>query len=92
MQQISYLDVENLFKTDPKGILNRKAIHKWQYPISAKADPSLCKTCKADFDVKSSPVAQEMFNIIGKIYGQLEPGNNQQCIISLLHTSFLFFR
>lgn len=75
MQQISYDDVEKLFKTDPKGISNRKVIHKWEYPISANADQLMvCEKCKSDLEIRTSPIEQEMFNVIGKIHGQVEPG------------------
>lgn len=74
MQQISYEDVEKLFRADPKGISNRKIMHKWEYPISAKADLSACEKCKTDLEVRSLPAEQEMCNVIGKINGQLEPG------------------
>lgn len=74
VQQISYEDVEKLFRVDPKGISNRKIIHKWDYPISAKVDLNVCERCKADLEVKNAPVEQEMCNVIGRIHGLLEPG------------------
>lgn len=84
MQQISYEDVEKLFKTDPKGISNRKIIHKWNYPISAQVNMSACPKCKAELELRCSPKEQEMFNVIGKIHGQLEPGNLKFLLEGLL--------
>lgn len=57
-------------------------MHKWEYPISAKADSSTCEKCKAHLKVKSLPSEQEMFNVIGRIYGQLEPGNKSAIMFS----------
>lgn len=74
VQQISYEDVENLFRIDSKGISNRKLIHKWNYPISAQINATVCQKCKADLEIRSSPQEHEMFNVVGKIHGQLEPG------------------
>lgn len=91
VHQISYEDVEKLFRTDPKGISNRKIIHKWKYPILAKANLSTCEKCKADLEIKSSPIEKEMFNVIGKIHGQLEPGKNEFLPVFKLFYEKIFF-
>lgn len=75
VHQVSYEDVEKMFKADPKGILARKVIHKWSDPIAvAPSTSSGYEKYKAELTIKSSPKEHEMLSVIGKISGQVEPG------------------
>lgn len=77
VHQIDVEDVEKIFQVDSRGIWNRKILNKWNIPFAVEGPPNLeqLKYYKTELNIQSSLIEATILNVVAKIYGQTEPGN-----------------
>lgn len=70
---MTYEEVEKLFQTDPRGIWNRKLTAMWNAPFFVDR-PVKNEFYRTHLGIHAVLEGRDLLNIVGKIFGDVEPG------------------